>query len=214
MNYTCNCHDGYEQRRDNQTDELVCGNIDDCGPEACGAGNCIDLVKDYKCECPKGHENVDEENADGKMEHTCKVVSCGTPAVVDNAATTPVEDGFEKAHYKGKIVYQCDVGYTLDATPTGKNHFEIECLASKQFTETKACKPIKCNNVPKVDFATSSKTSATFNQSVRYDCDKGHTVDGTANGDHGFTVSCQVTGKLGEPQACKRLYYVEGGSLT
>jgi hypothetical protein len=205
MNYTCDCSKGYEQTYDNATDELVCGNINDCGPEACGIGDCIDGVDDYKCQCPTGYEQVDEESTSnpGKFDHTCKAVMCGVPPEIENAATTPVEVGSEKAYYPTKVVYQCDLGYTTDGTATGKNHFDIDCLETKAFTDTKSCQPIKCDSVPKVEFATPKATAATFNESVRFDCDKGHTVDGTADGDHGFTVTCQVTGTFGEPQACK-----------
>jgi hypothetical protein len=205
MNYTCACDSGYQQHWDNKTNELVCGNINDCGPEACGVGACVDGVNDYKCVCPTGYEQVDEENTEipGKMDHACKAVTCGTPQEVANAATTPVEVGSEKAYYSNQIVYQCDMGYTLDGTATGKNHFQIECLASKSFTETKSCQPIQCNDAPVVDLATPRKTAATFNESIRYDCATGHTVDGTADGDRGFTITCQITGTFGEAQQCK-----------
>merc|ERR1712232_1078190 len=123
----------------------------------------------------------------------------------DFASTVPAEAIFAKANFEDVITYQCAVGHTLEATPDGHNHFEVECQASKAFTEAKSCKPIECPKVPKVDHATPKKTSATYNQSVRFDCDEGHTVDGTASGDHGFTVTCQTTGQFGEAQACKRV---------
>jgi len=128
---------------------------------------------------------------------------CGVPAEVDHAATIPVELGAEKAYYQNKVPYQCNEGYTQDGTATGKNNFEIECLASKEFTATKTCEAVKCGAVPSVEFGTSEMASATFNESVRFDCQEGHTVDGTADGDRGFTVKCLATGTYGELQACK-----------
>merc|ERR1719163_2030400 len=153
MNYTCACSTGFEQSWDKNSEELICGNIDDCGPEACGIGECLDELNGYKCKCPTGYEQVDEENINkpGKMEHTCKAVMCGTPPEVDDAATTPVEVGSEKAYYPAKVVYQCDLGYTLDGKATGQNHFDIECQSTKTFTEVKSCEPIKCENVPNVE---------------------------------------------------------------
>ena len=34
----------------------MCGNIDDCGPEACRNGNCVDEVNGYTCDCDEDHE--------------------------------------------------------------------------------------------------------------------------------------------------------------
>jgi len=203
MNYTCNCNSGYEQRFDDETNELVCGNIDDCGPEACGVGECIDLTNDYKCNCPTGYEQKDETNAEGETDHTCRAVICGIPPQVDHASTEPVELADTKASYGSQILYACAEGHTLDGSATGKNHFSIECQASKAFTEQKTCEPIKCDNVPQVAHAAADKTKATFNQSVRFDCATGTSVDGTADGDRSFSITCQSTGTFGEAQACK-----------
>jgi hypothetical protein len=201
-NYTCDCDSGFEQTWTKETEELICGNIDDCGPEACGVGKCIDGVNDYKCDCPTGYEEWSEEDDDGKMQHTCRAVECGLPREVDHAATNPAEAATVKAEYQNTVVYNCDTGFTLDGKAGGDNDFSIECKANKDFTDTKSCKPVECGNVPSVNHASPSTTSAVFNESVRYDCETGHTVDGTADGDRGFTVTCQVTGLFGEPQSC------------
>jgi hypothetical protein len=63
MNYTCNCESGYDQSWNKDTDELVCGNINDCGSEACGIGRRKDLVNGYQCICPTGYEEVGELDA-------------------------------------------------------------------------------------------------------------------------------------------------------
>merc|ERR1719265_2687948 len=177
--------------------ELTCGNINDCGPEACGVGDCVDLINDYKCDCPVGHEQID---SDDKKDHTCQAVICGVPPEVDNAATSPIEVQQEKAIYQDKIVYQCAEGHTIDATATGKNHFSIKCQASKLFTDEKACKPIVCNSVPSVDNGKSRKHKAVFNESLCIDCASGYTIDGTATGDRGFSVPCLANGQFGEAQ--------------
>ena len=49
MNYTCNCEGGYDQSWNKDEDELVCGNINDWGSEACGIGRRKDLVNGYQC---------------------------------------------------------------------------------------------------------------------------------------------------------------------
>ena len=34
----------------------MCGNIDDCGLDACGHENCVDEVKGYTCDCGEDYE--------------------------------------------------------------------------------------------------------------------------------------------------------------
>ena len=34
----------------------MCGNIDDCGPRACGNENCFDEVNGYTCDCDEDYE--------------------------------------------------------------------------------------------------------------------------------------------------------------
>jgi hypothetical protein len=97
-NYTCDCESGYQQNWDSKTQELLCGNIDDCGPEACGVGKCEDLVNDYKCICPEGYENFGDAE-----EKTCKAKVCGIPPSVAHADTEPVEMGGIKHSYKDTI---------------------------------------------------------------------------------------------------------------
>jgi hypothetical protein len=156
-NYTCDCASGFAPHVDNETQELVCGNINDCGPEACGVGKCLDLVNDYKCDCPTGYEQKEIEGEDGKMEKTCKAVLCGTPPEVDNTHTEPVEAVNVKFSYPEIVKYNCDVGHSLDGKASGEKTFEIECQPSKSFTQEKECKPIECNTLPKVDHASAKK---------------------------------------------------------
>jgi hypothetical protein len=201
-NYTCDCESGYHMTKDENTSELICGNIDDCGPEACGVGDCIDGTNDYKCNCPTGFEQVDEEKEDGKMDHTCQAVECGLPEEVDNAVTEPVDAQTTKMFFEQEVTYACETGFTLNGSATGKNHFETKCQANKKFTDTASCEPIQCNTLPKVANALADKKKATYNESVRFDCEDGYTTDGTTKGDHGFTVTCQVDGNFGEAQQC------------
>jgi len=197
LNYTCKCDRGYEQIKDEESGEKVCGNIDDCGPEACGLGRCEDLVEDYICHCPTGYEQVNTGD-----EKTCQAKICGIPPSVTNAGTSPVELAGTKASFKEEVAYQCDEGYTTDSKPGGKNRFSIECKANEQFTDTKSCKPVKCEAAATVEHGTPSPASTTFQKDVKYKCDLGYTIDGTAKGDTHFTVSCQKNGKYTDTQEC------------
>jgi hypothetical protein len=198
MDYSCDCKDGFEETFDEKNQEKVCGNIDDCGPEACGVGECKDGLNDYECICPSGYEQV--TTGEGK---TCKAVTCGTPPRVAHAMTEPVELQTTKSYYKETVKYQCLDGHTLDAHHEGPNHFDIGCLADKSFTNTKECKPIECGTPPSVLHALKEGDTAVFNESIKYECEEGYTVDETPHGDKHFYVTCLNTGDYGLPLECK-----------
>jgi hypothetical protein len=177
QDYKCDCDRGFEQVVDEGTKEKVCGNINDCGPEACGVGECKDLVESYDCICPDGYEKAGEGD-----ELTCTEKPCGLPPQVGKAHTVPAEVQTSKQFFKAEVTYQCDVGASLDAQPGGKNHQTIKCQASTDFEAHEDCKAIKCEDAKEVEFATASPKKTTFNKTVKYECDKGYTIDGTNEG--------------------------------
>jgi hypothetical protein len=208
-NYTCSCKSGYEQTWNEDTDELECGNIDDCGVEACGVGTCEDLVNGFNCHCPEGYEETGEDDS-----KTCTKKICGIPPEVAHTTTIPSDARDGKASYQDKIVYQCFAGYTLDATPTGKNHFEVDCLASTEFTATKSCKPVQCGEAADTDHSSKSPAKATFNESIKYSCEEGYTVDATPNGDKSFSRVCQANGKYSDASLCQPVHCGEPHEVT
>ena len=74
--------------------------------------------------------------------------------------------------------------------------------ANKEFTAEKDCLPIVCPKVPEVASSKRTKSSATYGDRARSNCDKGHTTDGTGDGDKGFTLECFINEQFGEPQKC------------
>jgi hypothetical protein len=199
LDYKCTCDSGYEQTVDAVTGEKVCGNINDCGSEACGVGTCKDLVNGYECICPEGYEEIGE----GPFDKTCTPKTCGVPPEVEHAATAPTHIGAAKAVFKEEIVYHCDSGYTMDGNAGGQNHFSITCQADTKFTNTKTCQPIKCGSAPSVAKATATPSEVVFNKTIKYKCEKGYTIDGTNEGDDRFSVTCQANGVYSERQECK-----------
>lgn len=197
LNYSCACLDGYEEQYDENAGERVCGNIDDCGPEACGVGECKDGLNDYECICPSGYEQI--ETGEGK---TCTAVTCGTPPRVEHALTQPVSDGVSKSFYKETVLFHCATGYTITGKHADNDHFKIDCQADRSFTATEACKPIECGNAPTVANARANGATAVFNQSIKYECNEGYSIDKTPNGDAHFSVVCQDTGAYGLPLEC------------
>jgi hypothetical protein len=198
MNYTCRCDSGFQVTLDVETGERTCGNIDDCGPEACGVGKCIDGVNDYSCQCPYGYEQI--ETAE---EKTCQAVVCGTPPQVGHALTKPINEGTSKVSFPTVVTYQCATGFTLDGKVGGHNHFEISCNGDRHFSATSSCQPISCGASPDYKDSSRSISSAVFDQSVTYTCANGHTIDGTAEGDTSFHVTCQSNGQYTDGFPCQ-----------
>jgi hypothetical protein len=100
MNYTCNCESGFGMTWHKEAKQLMCGNIDNCGPEACGVGKCIDEVNAYTCDCPSGyHQWNSPATTPGIEDHTCTPNICGTPPVVLHSDLTPAILADQKVSY-------------------------------------------------------------------------------------------------------------------
>ena len=52
--------------------EKVCGNIADCGPDACRNGNCAEEVNGYTCDCDEDYELMLLENGSVCVAKECK----------------------------------------------------------------------------------------------------------------------------------------------
>lgn len=72
--------------------------------------------------------------------------------------------------------------------------------------EGTSCEPVNCGDVPPVMHATADKESIVFAENVKYTCDEGHSVDGTANGPKDFSVVCEATARYSDAQECKRIF--------
>jgi len=192
MDYTCECEKGYEEQV--VANEKICGNIDDCGPEACGAGECKDLVDDYECICPEGYEQKDVDD-----EHTCTKKICGAGPVV-SFATRPLS----KAVFGDRVKYICDVGHTRSGRSNGEKEFWIECLASAEFTPAKPCKAVYCGEPPQIPHAKrESGLPRSFSEMTEYTCEAGHSTDGTPSMESkSFKSACMETGQFSEAKRC------------
>jgi hypothetical protein len=209
MNYTCNCDSGFDVTTDVETGEYTCGNIDDCGPEACGVGKCIDGLNTYTCNCPTGYKEISDAE-----ETTCAAVVCGVPPVVEHASTQPLVSATHKMSFSAKTTYQCATGYTLDGKVGGRNHFDVDCQADKSFTATSTCKAVSCGSSPAYKDTSKSKSSAVFGESVEYTCANGFTIDGTAEGDTSFGISCQSNGQFGVGFDCSPIHCGEPAEIA
>ena len=175
--------------------EKICGNINDCGPEACGAGECEDLVNDYTCHCSEGHELIDTGNK------TCEAVVCGFPPEVRFTAVDNIKYSYEET-----VTYTCEVGTSVDGAPTGPTEFTATCTAQMNFHNVAQCKKVTCGAAPSVaDTEPPAKSTAVYNDTLKYVCAAGHTTDGSPEGAKDFDVGCLATGEYGEFASCLRV---------
>jgi len=188
MAYHCECESGFEVVMDDYG-EPTCGNIDDCGD--CGVGTCEDLINDFTCHCPEGYELVTDP------EKTCGPVLCGDPP---HLALSTRPDG--KAFFTDTIPYACDIGTSIDGTPEGPVSFIVGCGSTKSFTDEKECKKMACPPPPFVPFGEPDVPSSVFNETIKYSCATGHTVDGSAEGETKFDITCLAGGQYSAPMEC------------
>jgi CUB/sushi domain-containing protein len=186
MDYKCVCMSGYEVVTDEASGELTCGNIDECGPLACGTfGQCIDLVNDYKCDCQSGFI---QKEVDG--DHVCGRVECPPPFEIEHAHFPAGLKGV----FEAVIPYTCAGGHTTDGKLNGPVGFSIECLASRSYSEAKSCSPISCGKPPKVDNAPAITVAHLFSEEAEYACEAGYTTNGLPKGESKFKVKCMESG--------------------
>jgi CUB/sushi domain-containing protein len=188
--FECICDSGFKA---NVTKAGVrsCAQIPDCPLGACDPGTCTDLINDYKCNCPAGYTEEADKSRD--LAHACLPVPCGKPPKVPEATTEQAGDDiyFNMA----PVAYECEEGYTLDATPRGENRFTLACLEQGTFERAPSCEPVECGQALPVDHAHFNKDhSWTFGQSATYTCDSGYAVGGTANGAESFKATCEADG--------------------
>jgi len=57
---------------------------------------------------------------------------------------------------------------------------------------------VACDTIPEVAGSATKSSSAVFNETVRFGCEKGFSTDGTAEGPTSFSMMCQATGEFVE----------------
>ena len=112
-NFVCSCPSGYSR------EDLCSSEIDECDPSPCFFGaECIDLVGDYRCECPAG-----------TYDKNCSSI-CASPESCDPCDTNP-------CLYEGTCIrsQQDLVSYRCEGCPWGNEFSGQNCeLTSLHFT--------------------------------------------------------------------------------
>eukprot|EP00928_Gymnodinium_smaydae_P007356 TRINITY_DN12653_c0_g3_i2.p1 TRINITY_DN12653_c0_g3~~TRINITY_DN12653_c0_g3_i2.p1 ORF type:complete len:1803 (-),score=176.54 TRINITY_DN12653_c0_g3_i2:449-5857(-) len=152
-----------------------CLNIDDCVGHTCGPfGHCVDLLKNYTCKCQSGYEvRADEEGE----------LMCGN---VDDCGPQACGAGGTCKDLVNDYTCECDEGYEL----TVKD-------------DEKLCTRVECGMAPEVEHAAAPAAKATFEDTVEYTCDAGYSVDGLANGDTSFSITCLASRAFSPAKQCK-----------
>jgi len=202
--FYCECDSGFEE-------EITisgvnwCSNIPDCPSGACDPGTCADLVNDYECTCPSGY--YEGENADENLLHDCLPVECGVPEAVSHATTDAIESIFYNSF---PVEYTCDEGYSLDSTAMGEYVFTMTCQAAGVFDAASTCYPVECGVAPSTWAAVPGTGNVlTFEETVTYECDTGHSLDCSTTSDQSFTATCQSDGEFDSILSCCRIWCTE-----
>jgi hypothetical protein len=196
--YKCVCNPGFEEKM-NDAGVRTCENINDCPLEACGMGECEDLLNDYKCHCVEGYHEA--RNPKMMLDHDCLPNACGMPPAIEHAApaSTRVLD-----FSMPPVEYMCGKGYTLDGSAAGDTTFEVTCLAKQSFDGARKCLPVACGAAPAVVNAKFEESKIyKFPEQAGYDCKKGYTIDGKAAGTANFAAVCTSAGTFDKVLACQ-----------
>lgn len=129
-------------------------------------------------------------------EAICAPVSCGVPPDVDHTL-----HGYVARHYLESALYTCLSGYSQNGLRTGQREFSVPCRADGSFdVSVVTCKPMTCDlaDAPNAQIIASSSgdlptspVSLGPHEWVKYQCNEGHTVSGTAGTPEVFTVKCE-----------------------
>jgi hypothetical protein len=195
--FSCSCDSGFSE-------EIIggaktCVNIDDCPPNACDPGSCIDQVNAYECDCPLGYRVGNGPS--------CTPVSCGTPGPVTNAHFSDgPTSGAELFYTRSPVEYTCNEGYSLDASPVGETSFNVSCQATGTLEPPETCLPVTCGKAPMPNFTQPSfheDREFIYLGTGSYTCLQGYTLDGDAAGVRTFEATCQADGLFRGIEVCQ-----------
>eukprot|EP00428_Durinskia_dybowskii_P057310 CAMPEP_0170323550 /NCGR_PEP_ID=MMETSP0116_2-20130129/62586_1 /TAXON_ID=400756 /ORGANISM="Durinskia baltica, Strain CSIRO CS-38" /LENGTH=688 /DNA_ID=CAMNT_0010576475 /DNA_START=414 /DNA_END=2476 /DNA_ORIENTATION=+ len=159
--------------------------------------------------------------AQGKKQQQVQCLSSGAfsevkPCLPTKCGTCPSGEKLRNAAvreipgrvYREICTYDCNRGFSVDARPDGRKTFDINCQFTGEFEEPESCRPIMCGQAPGVANAALRATwapgrSAAFQDAVPYECAKGFTLNGYADGDIDFTVGCQDDGTFQKLPQCR-----------
>jgi len=136
--------------------------------------------------------------ADGSFNRTkdtgCFKVNCGLCPSGDKYKNSRAAEKV-KRHYGEKCHFQCDIGYTLDAQPSGKSDYVLTCLPGGEFSEPRTCMPVDCGMPPPVKNAKAvTKEAVMFPGFAKYEVNEGFTLTGKAEPNQFFRRKCQANG--------------------
>jgi len=160
--------------------EGECVNINDCLGHTCGAhGNCVDLLKDYECECQAGFEQ--EVDAYSGEKICGNIDDCGPSGCGVGTCEDLIQD------------YRCICPEGYEETYDG---------------EEKTCTRKLCGTPPELPNAQTSPLEVAdekmgYLDEVLYQCLEGHTLNASYPGKNHYFIKCQADKTFTGPPMCK-----------
>merc|ERR1719352_2050564 len=122
-----------------------------------------------------------EDGAFTELPSTCKPIECGMPPVVEKAMTLQTESAF----FMQAVEYTCDEGHYLGGLPTGAKSTFVDCPAA-----------------PEEAHALVAEGHLVYLSLAVYECEPGHSIDGTVEANRSFVVNCLSDASLSSPGEC------------
>merc|ERR1719469_591948 len=128
----------------------------------------------------------------------CVPVECGATGVVEHATVDK-----QSLIFPNVATYTCAGGHTLSANPAGQSVFTVHCGSDGNISAPLECLPVNCGAPPRVPNAQAGAPEATFNGSITYRCQAGHTTNANASGASSFDATCNSAGNYDGIQSCR-----------
>ncbi|XP_067945458.1 sushi, von Willebrand factor type A, EGF and pentraxin domain-containing protein 1-like [Watersipora subatra] len=122
---------------------------------------------------------------------SCTKVDCGTPPEVENGALNRLQ---YNTTLDSKVTYKCDGHqYNMIGSAT------VRCTEDGTWSTPPICHEVNCGAPPTVENSDKQVFGYSYNDTVRYECDVGYTLEGDS------TILCQVIGHWTNPPLCVEL---------
>jgi len=164
-------------------------------------------------ECFKGYTLNEDVYGDTVYQRQCEAtgnfsegkeclgVRCGIiPTYSDAKLTSPLPPDEKFFRFPMTLVYECDVGFTLDGTPakldTSNTVFRTSCDAEGEMSRTSSpCQRVSCGfPTPALRMTWFPNKAGVFEDVVKYTCEEGYTMNQEPDGQAEFSITCLATG--------------------
>jgi len=165
--------------------------------QVCKAGFALDAFahdnKDYTIKCLSNAELGFVDNSGQTFEQLgsegCTHIDCGDLPRPKHAEVK----GSTK--FGGSVQVTCNTGHTVSQAcgdTEGNGFYSFACQTTGDYSDHPDCKAVRCPTPPTIGFASFDAGEFFFEDQIIYSSQDGYTLNGKANGDRSFAITCDA----------------------